>query len=234
MSDDGLEFNYTFSFDDGTDKSFTIRLEPTTLNLINEYDGPIPEWAKLEFHKCPNCLLDERLDPYCPAALSLLTPVEAFKDSISYEEAVVSLSTPARNYTKRTSLQEGLSAMVGLRMATSGCPAFERLKPMVRFHMPFATSEETAYRALSMYLFAQYIIYKRGGGDPDWDLKYLDSMYDRIREVNKYVVTRLQNIKVKDASLNALINLDCFAISVKFSINLEMIDEIEYLFAGYM
>jgi hypothetical protein len=124
--------------------------------------------------------------------------------------------------------------MVGLRMATSGCPAFERLKPMVRFHMPFATSEETAYRALSMYLFAQYIIYKRGGGNPDWDLKYLDSMYDRIREVNKYVVTRLQNIKVKDASLNALINLDCFAISVKFSINLEMIDEIEYLFAGYM
>ena len=37
-------------------------------------------------------------------------------------------------------------------MALSGCPVLEQLKPMARFHLPFASVEETIYRAASMYL----------------------------------------------------------------------------------
>jgi len=49
-------------------------------------------------------------------------------------------------------------------------PIFEKLKPMVRFHLPFASIEETKYRAISMYLLAQYFLYQQGS-QPDWDLK---------------------------------------------------------------
>ena len=34
----------------------------------------------------------------------------------------------------------------GLIMATAGCPWTDRLRPMARFHLPFATEAETVYR----------------------------------------------------------------------------------------
>ena len=33
----------------------------------------------------------------------------------------------------------------------------ESLKPMVRFHLPFATVEETVFRSVSTYLLSQYL-----------------------------------------------------------------------------
>jgi hypothetical protein len=40
-------------------------------------------------------------------------------------------------------------------VATSGCRYTAYFKPMARFHLPFANEEETAYRAISMYLLSQ-------------------------------------------------------------------------------
>lgn len=233
MSDNIIAFHYRFDFADGNRTEFDIKINRDTMTFVNELSEPYPDWAKLEFHQCPHCPLDNRLDKYCPVALSLIGPVKAFGSSLSYEEADVTVIGPDREYYKHTALQEALGSMVGLCMATSGCPVLEKLRPLARFHMPFASADETMYRVLSMYLFAQYIRYKRGSS-PDWDLKYLESMYDSIRQVNKSFVTRLQNIRIKDASLNALISLDCFAISVKFSINLDMLEEVEDLFSSYM
>ena len=143
------------------------------------------------------------------------------------------IDSPERKYLKSTSIQEGLSSLVGLCMATSGCPYLNYLKPMVRFHLPFASSEETMYRVLSMYLFAQQL---RANQDavPDWELKKLDKIYDNIRQVNRNFAERLRSIEVQDATLNALVNLDCFAISVKFSINFDMLEGVNNLFSAYM
>ena len=74
----------------------------------------------------------------------------------------------------------------------------------------------------------------KSGEEPDWDLKKLDKIYDNIRQVNKSFTERLRNIQAQDATLNALINLDCFAISVKFSLNFDMLDEITDFFGAYM
>ena len=40
-------------------------------------------------------------------------------------------------------------------MATAGCPWTDRLRPMARFHLPFANEAETVYRSVSMYLLSR-------------------------------------------------------------------------------
>jgi hypothetical protein len=165
--------------------------------------------------------------------MSLVDLVESFKGSISFEKAKIVFEFEDRTYFKHTALQEGLSSLIGIYMVTSGCPLMEKLKPMVRFHLPFATEEETMYRVISMYLLAQYFMYKKGQ-NPDWELKNLVKIYEDIRIVNKNICRRLANIKIEDSSINALITLDCFADAVTFSINENMLGEIELLFKAYL
>ena len=117
-------------------------------------------------------------------------------------------------------------------MVASGCPIMEKLKPMVRYHLPFATLRETQYRVISMYLLAQYFKYRRGK-KPDWELKDLVTVYNEVQIVNKAFFQRLAHIKIKDATLNALIKLDMFAKHISVLVNKDALDEMECLFKGY-
>ena len=59
-------------------------------------------------------------------------------------------------------VQMGVSSLLGVIMTTSGCPIMAQLKPMVRFHLPFASLEETIFRMVSMHLVAQYLRHQDG------------------------------------------------------------------------
>jgi hypothetical protein len=81
---------------------------------------------------------------------------------------------------------------------------------MVRFHLPFATMEETMFRMVSMYLMAQY--YRSREGSPaEWTLDGLMRVYGEVSVVNRCFSLRLIEAAAKDASINALVSLDCFA-----------------------
>ena len=227
-----LDITYQFTFEDEKQKSFFIRLNKRTLDLIDEPRAAYPEWTKLEFHQCPNCPLNKEQNPHCPIALSLIDMMHAFKDSVSHEPVTVDIITQAREYRATTVLQRGLSSLLGLYMVTSGCPVMEKLKPMARLHLPFATMEETAYRVISMYLLAQYFNYRRGK-TPDWDMKNLVKAYDDIRVLNNSFSQRLKANTTKDAGVNAVVILNNFADYVPFSVDQDMLDEIELLFSGY-
>ncbi|MDN5353885.1 MAG: hypothetical protein PWQ09_641 [Candidatus Cloacimonadota bacterium] len=43
-----------------------------------------------------------------------------------------------RNYVKDTTIQRGVSSMLGMFLVSSGCPVLTKLKPVVKFHLPFA------------------------------------------------------------------------------------------------
>lgn len=58
-------------------------------------------------------------------------------------------------------------------------------------------------------------------------------IYDDIRIINKTFCNRLANIKIQDASLNAVVILDIFADFIPVSINEDMLGELEYLFNAY-
>jgi len=226
-----IDFTYNFLFSHQNSKQFDIRLRPNTLKLVPEDRPPVLPWTKLEHNKCSVCTLEEKEHPNCPVAQNMARIVEEFKDYFSYESVKVTVITKERVYSKTTSLQEGLSSLIGIIMVTSGCPVMERLKPVVRFHLPFATLEETIFRMISMYLIAQVFI-KQDGRLADWDLKGLKKIYKEVSQVNKDFAERLADAAKRDANLNALVNLDCFATMVPMTIE-SMLDEIKGYFKYY-
>lgn len=229
-----ITYRYTFTFPSGEFRTFTIRLDNRTLELLRPANSsPPPAWTALGFQQCPHCPLKERESPHCPAALSLVDILDVFGQSVSYQEAEVCIETEARSYARRTTLQKALSSLIGLHMVTSGCPVMGKLKPMVRHHLPFARLDETIYRALGTYLLAQYFLARRGR-KPDWEMKELVGIYDDIGALNKAFSKRLGEASSGDASLNALAILDVFASSVTFSVTEHMLDELELLFQPYL
>lgn len=226
-------YNYHFQLEDGKEKVFDVKLDERTLAVVRPAPESPPEWTRLSCCQCPNCPLEESEDPYCPIAVNLVDLAEFFGDSPSYGQVDVQLATDQREYTKHTTVQQALSSLLGIYMVTSGCPIMDKLRPMVRFHLPFATREETMYRVLAMYLMAQYFR-QRNGREPDWEMENLVHMYEDVTVVNKSFVDRLNQIATDDANANALIILDCFANYIVMSVDDGTLDDIEVLFKAYL
>lgn len=223
-----LDFEYIFIFPDDKRNTFLIRLDSKTLNYIPDKKNKHFEWAKLENEKCKNCTLGSKTTPYCPIALNLLDILPTFVNSNSFEKVNVMVKTHERTYSAKTSVQNGLSSMLGIYMVTSGCPVMSKLKPMVRHHLPFATVEETVFRAASAYLLGQYFKNKKGQ-KADLDLKGLIKIYNEIQKVNLGMADRLRSLRAKDANINALIILDVFAKELPSNIE-QSLKPLEYLF----
>jgi len=153
--------------------------------------------------------------------------VEIFHEHNSYDDVTVEVIDSRRQYLKDTSLQDGLGSLVGIIMVTAGCPVLAPLRPMVRYHLPFATLEETEFRMISMYLVAQYLRQK-DGKEPDWSLEGLQEIYDRVRDVNQCFAKRIRSASKNDAGVNAIIILDCFAKAIPFAIRTLMKDYEKY------
>lgn len=215
--EDQLEIGYKYTFLDGSEVEFPIFLDKSTLRMNPFTVGDPPLWGELSFNRCDVCSLDPDQHSHCPITLNLAPVVAAFRDFFAYETVQVQVVTRERNYSKTATIQEGLSALLGLIMVSSGCPIMARLKPMVRFHLPFAALEESTHRMLSMYLISQ-LYRKRRGLATDWELAGLDAVYADIGNVNECFAKRLLAAAKKDANVNAMVNLDCLAKMVPFTV----------------
>jgi len=225
---DPLFFKYFFMFADGQKLSISIKLDENSLKYQPERDIKPSSWTKLDHHKCLNCPLDSSEHTECPLALNLSAAVPQFSGIHSFDNVHVMVETYDRTFSKNTSTQNALSAMLGILMVTSDCPNMESLKPMVRFHLPFATVEETVFRSVSTYLLRQYFEYKKGK-QADWDLNFLKDNYKKIQIVNQGMAKRMRSVVDKDANVNALVVLDIFAKELPFSIE-QSLQNLEYLF----
>jgi hypothetical protein len=226
-----IRYTYKFSFDDGAEKQFEIALDGETLDLLETNDQPKPEWTRLKFSQCENCPLPESVE-YCPIAVNLSKLVDAFEAHASYEAAVVTVETAQRTYLKKTTLQKGLSAIIGIYMSTSNCPVMDDLRPMTRFHLPFANSIETFFRSISSYLTAQFLLMKRGK-EPDWELTGLREIYKAVNLVNKGMSQRLLDASEKDANVNAVVILHSFGDGISYFIDSGLV-EIEPMFNVFL
>jgi hypothetical protein len=151
---------------------------------------------------------------------------------MSYETIHVDVITKERNISKQTTAQRGLSSLMGLVIASSGCPHTAFFRPMARFHLPLASVTETVYRASSMYLLSQYFL-NQNGKSTDPDLKGLERIYDNMREVNIAVAKRLRYATKADSSVNAIVILDAFAMAMPTCIA-ESLNDLQYLFTSYL
>jgi uncharacterized protein DUF6901 len=204
------DINYEFRLPDSPVKFFNISLDKENLRVISATRPDTPYWAQLGFHQCQCCPLTEADNKFCPICLNISEIVEEFKDIKSIDKCVVQCITPERTVFKDTDVQEGLSSILGIFMATSDCPKMHLLKPMARFHLPFATGEETIIRSTSFFLLRQYFEY-RNGNISEINLKGMDEYYREIQLVNAGILTRINAITPKDADSNAIIILNSLA-----------------------
>jgi len=225
-------FEYSFKFKKGLNKKFVMTLDRDTLALQLDRRPDPPLWALLNHKKCENCPLDVKTNAYCPVALNFVDIAEQFKDMVSHEEVAVTVTTEERVFAKETTIQMGLSPLIGIIMTTSGCPIMDHLKPMVRFHLPFASLDETIFRMAAMYLVAQYF-QKQDGGAPAWTLDGLTAVYQKVGIVNRDFAVRLRDAAKKDANVNALVNLDCFAQMVPLAAE-DTLKAIKPYFSAYL
>jgi len=209
MNTTDITYKYCFDFPNGTKKRFLIKLDAKTLLFKSAVHGR-PDWTHLNYHQCSCCSLDNKSVDYCPIALNISELVTAFKDIISHEPCNVSCVTAERTVMKNTLVQDGLSSIMGIIMATSGCPSMDILKPMARFHLPFATVDEAMFRSVSVYLLRQYFLYQQGK-TCDFFLKNVKSYYEEIEKVNKGILDRIKHASRLDADRNAIVILNALA-----------------------
>ena len=207
-----LWYRYSFTFDDGVKKVFEARLDPATLTILPPETTSVapPEWTRLEHHRCENCPLRPESSPHCPIAVNMAALVESFGTIISYETADVLVELQERTVFKRTPVQSGLYSLMGIYMSASGCPVMDPLKPMVRFHLPFSSVDETIYRVVSMYVTAQFLRMNAGLA-ADWELAEMSRLFDEVHKVNIGFCTRLRSAIKEDALVNSVSTLDVFA-----------------------
>ncbi|MDA3861311.1 MAG: hypothetical protein PF445_08795 [Melioribacteraceae bacterium] len=214
---DQINILYKFVFHEQITVAFEVKINYETLLIENDVAHINNEWTKLKNFKCPNCPLDETKTEYCPLARNLAGVLEFFNTLPSYKEAKVSVETNDRTTYKQTTVQVGVGSLIGIIMASSGCPVIGVLRPLVRFHLPFASLEETEYRVFSTYVFAQYFKFITGG-EPDWDLMKLKTAYEQIQVVNTNIVKKLSDVELNDTSRNAVVTLSSFAEYIIFNL----------------
>lgn len=216
---------YAFKLNDGRSLDFQVDTERAVDGRSDQAEQPF--WTNLEFQKCGLCPFSSSEHSHCPAALDAKKIIETFKSMISYQEVTLEVRTTERTYLKRCDAQTGLRALFGLVMATSGCPILSRLKGLAKTHLPFASMEETIFRTVGAYLIQQYLVNKQGG-QPDWELRDLNTLYGQLQEVNQSFKGRIDAASERDANMNALGSLVSLAMGVAFSLETQL-DEIEHL-----
>lgn len=230
--DDQLFFNYLFSFSTHQQVRLDIKLDAKDLSYRPPQLATPPDWTRLENDQCKNCRLKPEDSPHCPIALNLANIIPHFREYVSYDRVHVLVETRERTYEKETSVQQALGSLLGIIMVTSGCPTMHVLTPMVRFHLPFASIEETIFRSVSSYLLGQYFRL-HNGLQPDWELSGLLHSYEDIQVLNVGMTNRLRKVSDTDANANAVIVLDVFAKELPFSI-FESLKKLEYLYSDFL
>jgi hypothetical protein len=223
---------YIFTLADGSKVEFDLPIGGKDFRLQGKMPDVLPNWARLDFQQCHHCPLTVAESPYCPLAANIVGIVEGFGSLVSYDPIHVDVVTEERSISQDTTAQQAISSLMGLVIATCGCPHTAFLKPMARFHLPLASEAETIYRATSMYMLAQYYI-KQHGGEPDFDLKGLTELYKNVQEVNLAIADRLRVAVETDSSVNAIILLDMYAKVMPFAVK-ESLEELKHLFQAYV
>lgn len=229
---DPIKISYRFSLRNGREEFFDVLLDPNSLEIIDPPSEGLPPWTALEFHQCSHCPFTSDLHPHCPLAVTLIQVIGRFDNVLSHNEIDLTVVTNERQVFQKTTAQKGISSLVGLLFAASGCPHTAFFKPMARYHLPLASEDETYYRATGMYLLAQYLLYK-DGKKADLDLEGLKQIYQNLHMLNTMVAERIRSATRSDSSVNAVVLLDMITNLMPFILD-EQLDKIRHLFNSYL
>jgi hypothetical protein len=227
-----LRIRYRFDLPDGSQKTLEFSFDPTTFKLLNPPPADPPFWAELKFNRCANCPLNEQEHPHCPAALQMAAALEPLKALVSFDTVGVTVLQFERTVYAETTVQQAMSSVFGLIMATSGCPWTDRLRPMARFHVPFAGETETLYRSVSMYLLSREFVPREKREGDGGGFTALEDLYRNLHVVNRDMSRRLGAAAATDPARNAIALLDSFTLLLPAALE-RSLDELQPLFTGW-
>jgi hypothetical protein len=203
---DPQRIRYRFDLPDGSQKSLDFRFDAVDFRLTNAAPTAPPSWTDLKFNQCANCPLNAAEKPHCPAALQMVAAIEPLKALVSFDTVGVTVTQAERTIYAETSAQTAMSSVLGLIMATAGCPWTDHMRPMARFHLPFATEAETVYRSISMFLLAREL----AGTGRTQGFAALEELYENLHVVNRDMSRRLGAAARTDPAQNAIALLDSY------------------------
>lgn len=214
---------YRFVLPDGRRESFDLFFDPSNFRLLNPHPPELPFWTALGFKQCENCPLHADAHPQCPVAVQLVGVIDRLESLVSYDQVRVDVHTAERTVTHETTVQQALSALLGLIIATSGCPRTEFLRPMARFHLPLASETETIYRSVTMFALAE-LLKAANGATPDVRLEGLKRAYDELHRVNRGLARRIGAATGSDPARNAVVLLDAYTTLLPSAIEQSLAD----------
>ena len=219
---------YRFDLPDGTQTGVNFSFDPVDFRLSNDPPAAPPFWTKLSFSQCANCPLNAAEHPHCPAALQMAAAIEPLKALVSFDTVGVTVTQEERAIYAETTVQQAMSSVLGLIMATAGCPWTDRFRPMARFHLPFASEVETVYRSVCMFLLARQL----GLASGSEGFAALEKLYENLHVVNRDMARRLGAATRTDPAQNAMALLDAYTTLLPAAID-SSLEELKPLFDAW-
>ena len=198
---------YLFEFQDGSSWKYELSFDAEQ-RYSAAPAGEVRPWTALEFNKCPHCPLKKSEHPQCPVARNIDRIVEDSKATISWTKSKVTVVTPERTVFKECATQDGLRSLFGLLMACSGCPHLDWMRPLARYHLPFANADESLFRILSLQLVEDFL--NHGDSTMKGSEHRLLDRYKAVETVNHTFMKRIRSYVEADANKNAIAALDIF------------------------
>lgn len=225
---EGQRVRYRFDLPDGSQKFLDFSFDPVDFRLSNPAPAAPPFWTDLQFNQCANCPLKVAEHPHCPAALQMAAAIELLKALVSFDTVGVTVTQAERAVYAETTAQQAMSSVLGLIMATAGCPWTDRFRPMARFHLPFATEMETVYRSVSMFLLAREL----AGTSQPQGFAALERLYENLHIVNRDMSRRLGAATRTDPAQNAMALLDAYTTLLPAALE-SSLEELKPLFDAW-
>jgi hypothetical protein len=219
---------YRFDLPDGSQKSLEFHFRAEDFRLANPPPAAPPFWTELEFNRCANCPLRAAEHPHCPAALQMAAAIEPLSALVSFDTVGVTVTQAERVIYAETSAQHAMSSVLGLIMATAGCPWTDRFRPMARFHLPFASEVETVYRSVCMFLLARELADARD----QHGFSTLEILYENLHVVNRDMSRRLGAATRADPARNAMALLDAYTTLLPAALE-SSLEELKPLFDAW-
>jgi uncharacterized protein DUF6901 len=251
-----LRIRYRFDLPDGSQKTLDFLFDAVTFRLSNPPPADPPFWTELKFNQCANCPLSTERHAHCPAAVQMAAALGPLNALVSFDTVGVTVVQPERTVHVETTAQQAMSSVLGLIMATAGCPWTDRLRPMARFHLPFANEAETLYRSVSMFLLSLELA---GRGPPlavadtlavaeapaaaadaartapapaPRTFAALEELYKNLHLVNRDMSRRLGAATNTDPARNAIALLDTYTTLLPAALD-RSLDELRPLFDAW-
>jgi hypothetical protein len=228
MSDPQHRIRYCFDLPDGSQKTLDFTFDAADFRLSNTAPAEPPFWTDLKFNQCANCPLNAAEHPHCPAALQMATAIELLKALVSFDTVGVTVTQAERTIFAETTAQQAMSSVLGLIMATAGCPWTDRFRPMARFHLPFASEAETVYRSIGMFLLAREL----AGAGHTQGFAALETLYENLHVVNRGMSRRLGAATRTDPARNAMALLDAYTTLLPAALE-SSLEELKPLFDAW-